>query len=118
MEVGVIGSNGAWVVIAFCSDLRVAQVREVHGLRAFTNRALLEFNEIADTRPGFQMIVRPQSGERANDDAVVEAALRYDAMRLDGHVVTEDGIRQDAPRSNDAARANFSFAQQLHARIH
>jgi len=66
-------------------------------------------------RAGFQVIVRPQSREGANDDAVVEAALRYDAMRLDGHLISEDCVGQDAARSNGATRADFGFAQQLNA---
>jgi len=53
---------------------------------------------IADARAGFQVIVRTQSREGANDDAVIEAALRDDAMRLDGHVVAEDCIGQYASR--------------------
>ena len=40
--------------------------------------------------------------------------MLHDAMRLDGHLVAEDGIAQDASRSNGAARADFGFAQQLH----
>src|SRR5260370_35773404 len=89
----------------------------MHRFTAFADGALLEFDEIADARPGFQMIVRAQSREGTNDDAVIEAALRHDAMRLDSHVVTKDGVGQDATRSNRAARANFSFAQQLHAGV-
>ena len=61
------------------------------------------------------MIVRPQSREGANDHAVIEAAFRDDAMRLDGHVVAEDRIGQYASCSNGAAHADFGLAQQLHA---
>ncbi len=61
------------------------------------------------------MIVRAQAGERSDDDAVIEPALRHDAMGLDGYVVTKDGISQVAAGSDDATHSNFRFAQQLHA---
>jgi len=107
VEAVVIAGNRARTDVALRPNLRVAQVREMHGFGAFADGAFLEFHEIADTGTGFQVIVRPQSGERADNDAVIEAALRYHAMRLDGYVVAKDGIRQDAARSNDAARADF-----------
>ncbi len=87
----------------------------VHGFGAFADGALLQFNEIADTRAGLQMIVGPQTRKRTNDDVVVEAALCYHAMRLDGNVVAKDCAGQNATRSNRAARADFGLAQQLHA---
>ena len=92
MEAVVIAGNRARANIALRPDLRVAEVREVHGLSAFADRALLEFDKISDVRPGLQVIPRPQSCEGANDDAVIEAALRDNAVRLDGHVVPEDCI--------------------------
>src|SRR6266436_7532301 len=115
VEAVVIAGNRARADIALGPDLRIAQVGKVHGFGAFADGAFLEFDEIADAGPGFQVIVRAQAGERSDDDAVIEATLRYHAMRLDGYVVAKDGIRQDAARSNDAARADFGPAQQLHA---
>src|SRR6266481_8409712 len=112
VEAIIIASNRASADVALRSDLCVAQIRQMHGFGALADGAFLEFDKIADARTGFQVIVRPQSRERADDDAVVEAALRYDAMRLDGHLISEDCVGQDAARSNGAARADFGFAQQ------
>src|SRR5712664_1809377 len=115
VEAVVIAGDRARADVALGSDLRVAQVREVHGLRAFADDAFLEFHKIADAHTGFQVTVLPQSREWADDDAVVEAALRHHAMRLDGHVVAEDCIGKYASRSNGAARANLCFPKQLYA---
>src|SRR6266851_5819836 len=115
VEAVVIAGNRARADVALGSDLRIAQVRKVHRLGTFADRAFLEFDEIADAGPGFQVIVRAQAGERSDDDAVIEATLRYHAMRLDGYVVAKDSVGQYAARSNDAARADFGPAQQLHA---
>src|SRR5260370_13791170 len=115
VEAVVIAGNCARTDVAFRSDLRIAQVREVHRLGAFADCAFLEFHEIADARTAFQMIVRAQSRKGTDDDAVIEAALRYHAMRLDGYVLAKDGVGQHAARSNDAAPADFWPAQQLPA---
>src|SRR5260370_13923918 len=109
VEAVVIAGNRARADVGLRSDLRVTQVREVHGLRAFADRALLEFNKIADARAGFQVIVRPQSREGADDDAVVEAALRHHAMGLAGHVVANDSILHDPSRSNAPPLPDLTF---------
>ncbi len=87
----------------------------MHRLGAFADSALLQLDEISDARIRFQVIVRAKTREGADDDAVVEAALRHDAMRLDGYVVAENRIGENASRSNGAAHSNFRFAEQLHA---
>src|SRR5260370_1568813 len=115
MEAIIIAGNRARADVALRSDFRVAQVREVHGFGAFTDGAIFKFNEITDTRAGLQVIVRAKEGKRTNDDVVVEAALRYHAVWLDGDVVAEDCVRQYATRSNGAVRADFGLAQQLNA---
>src|SRR6267143_3693176 len=61
------------------------------------------------------MIVGAETREGADNDAVIEAALRHDAMRLDGYVIAESRVAENTSRSNDAARTNFRFAEQLHA---
>src|SRR5882762_271489 len=61
------------------------------------------------------MIVGAETREGADRDAVVKAALRHDAMRLDGYVIAESRVAQNAPRSNGAARTHFRFAEQLYA---
>src|SRR5439155_22567375 len=94
VEAVVIAGNRARADIALRSDLRIPQVGEVHGFRAFADGAFFEFDKIADTRTGFQVIVRPQSREGANNHAVIEAALRDHTMWLDGHIVAEDCIGQ------------------------
>src|SRR2546425_1047288 len=76
VETVVIAGNRACADIALLSDFRVAQIRKVHGLRAFADGAFLEFNKIADARASFQVIVRTKPRKGTNDDAVIEAALR------------------------------------------
>src|SRR2546421_5620081 len=106
-EAIIIASDRASADVALRSDLCVAQIGQMHGFGALADGAFLEFDKIADARTGFQVIVRPQSRERADDHAVIQAAVLHDAMRLDGHLVAEDGIAQDASRSNGAARADL-----------
>src|SRR5438445_10462724 len=102
-EAIIIASDRASADVALRSDLCVAQIREMHGFGALADGAFLEFDKIADARTSFEVIVRPQSRERADDDAVIQAALRHDAMRLDGHLVAEDRRRQGAYPSNSGA---------------
>src|SRR6266478_8839242 len=60
VEAVVIAGNRARANIALRPDLRVAEVREVHGLSAFADRALLEFDKISDVRTGLQVIFRSE----------------------------------------------------------
>src|SRR5205814_5527605 len=68
-----------------------------------------------DARVGFQMIVWPEAREGADDDAVIEAAFRYHAVRLDNHVVAEDRVAEHAAGADGAARAEFRLTEKLHA---
>ena len=115
VEAVVVTGNRACADVALAPDLRVAQVGEVHSLGAFADGAFLQFDKIADTRVRLQMIIRPKAREGPDNHAVIEAALCHDAMRLDRHVVAQDGIVENASGSNRAPRANFCFSEQLHA---
>src|SRR5256885_12201861 len=115
LEAIIMACDRASADVALRSDLCVAQIRQMHGFGALADGAFLEFDKIADARTGFEVIVLPQSRERADDHAVIQAALRHDAMRVDGDLVAEDGIGQDASRLYGAARSDSGFAQQLHA---
>ena len=115
MEAVVVTGNRACADVALAPDLRVAQVGEVHSFGAFTDGALLQFDKIADTRVRLQVIIRPKAREGPDNHAVIEAALCHDAMRLDRHIVAQDGIVENASGSNRAPRANFCFSEQLHA---
>src|SRR5229473_5856 len=99
----------------FVADVRIAEIGEVHRLGAFADSALLQLDEISDARIRFQVIVRAKAREGTDDDAVVEAALRHDTMRLDGYVVAKSRVGENASRSNGAAHPNFCLAEQLHA---
>src|SRR6267378_350690 len=115
VEAVVVAGNRASADVCFRADLRIAKVGEVHRLGAFADSALLQLDEISDARIRFQVIVRAKTREGADDDAVVEAALRHDAMRLAGYVVAQSRVGENASRSNGTAHANFRFAEQLHA---
>src|SRR5437879_2511462 len=117
MKAVVIAGDRAGADIALRSDLGIAEVREVHGFCAFADRALFEFDEIADARASFQVIVWAKPRKWTNDDAVVEPALRHHAMRLDGYIVSKNGVSENAARSNGTTRADSRFAQQLHSRL-
>src|SRR5437879_1907051 len=115
VEAVVVAGNRAGADVCFLADLRIAEIGEVHRLGAFADSALLQFDEISDARIRFQVIVRAKAREGTDDDAVIETALRHNAMRLDGHVVAKNRIGENASRSNGAARTDLRFAEQLHA---
>src|SRR6266403_6329837 len=115
VEAVVVAGNRTSADVCFRADLRNAEIGEVHRLGAFADSALLQLDEIADARIRFQVIVRTKAREGADDDAVVKAALRHDAMRLDGYVVAKSRVGENASRSNGAAHPNFCLAEQLHA---
>src|SRR6267378_2914169 len=100
VEAVVVAGDRAGANVRFRAGLGIAEIREVHRLGAFADGALLQLDEIADARIGFQMIVWAEARERADDHAVVETALRHDAMRLDRHVITESRVAENASRSN------------------
>ena len=83
----VVAGDGARTDVRLLADFRVAQIGEVHRLCAFADGALFELDEVADAHVSLQMTLGTQARERADDYAIVEAALRRDAMRLDRHVI-------------------------------
>src|SRR6267142_5300988 len=115
VEAVVVAGDRASADVCFRADFRIAEIGEVHRLGAFADSALLQLDEISDARIRFQVIVRAKARERADDDTVVEAALRHYAMRLDGYVVAQSRVGENASRSNGAAHPNFCLAEQLHA---
>src|SRR5437879_12439796 len=96
-EAIIIASDRASADVALRSDLCVAEIGQMHGFGALGDGAFLEFDKIADARTGLQVIVRPQSRARADDNAVTQPAGIHDAPLPDGHPVADGGQARDAP---------------------
>jgi len=113
----VVASDGARADVRARADARVAQVRQVHGLDAFAENALLHFHEISHARVFFQARAVAEMRERPDLRPAREVARNHHRVRLDEHVVFEHGVSQHAAGANRAARADARFSQELHARL-
>src|SRR5437879_3650013 len=63
------------------------------------------------------MVAGAEASEGADDDAVVEAAFRYNAMRFNRYAFAESSVLQDAASADAAARAEARLAEQLNSRL-
>src|SRR5260370_22644978 len=115
LESIVVACDGRRSDVAFWAHLSVAQVGQVRYFRTFADDRLFCFDKVSDTRASLQVSANTQASEWTDSRAVFQPAFHDHAMRLDGYVVAKDGVGQYAARSNDAARAAFGLAQQLHS---
>src|SRR5260221_14709895 len=83
-------------------------------LRAFADCGVLRFHKVSRTGAILEVRSRPQAGKWTDDDIVVEAALRRDAVRFDQNVVAQNHVAQHAAGPNRAALADFRLAEKLH----
>src|SRR5262249_43940899 len=89
----------------------------MHGFGAFAQDAFFELDEVADARARLEMVPGAEASERTDDHAVVETAFDGDAMRLDGDIITEKHVLQDAASTNTTPRPDARPAQELNARL-
>src|SRR5262249_17298343 len=96
-------------------NLRVADVTEMRHFAAVANGGLLHLHKVSDLGVFLQMHAGPQASKRSDDYTIIEAAVSDHRMRLNHDPIAEDCVVQNTSRSNRAARANFRFAEKLHA---
>src|SRR5215469_8016827 len=106
-EAVVIASDGTGADVGLAPDFRVAEVGKMRGFAAFTERAFLKLDEIADARASEKMRLRAKPGERTDDHFGFDAAFGENAMRLDNDILAENHVVEDAAGADGAAGADF-----------
>src|SRR5262249_1803580 len=114
--VEVAGDGAGSYVYAFADD-GIAEVRQMVGLRACPKARLLQFDEIADVRPGVDLIVHPEPRVSPDLGIFGDFGRSDDAERSHFHTIRQPGALNDGAGPDAALTSDFRVAEDLCKRL-